>query len=159
MGGIIGSVGQDSDNEIEIELTLEAAANGASPLPWRADHAIHPEVAELTERVVAAYRGLNERLGWIEDPARFDGLIRASTQYFLGWGRETYPDDWISEGLWGLAIQLPNDLAEETTEPWPLRALEHPPGQRTWPEPTVEITDGVARIRYGAYALDPIALP
>jgi hypothetical protein len=58
-----------------------------------------------------------------------------------------------------MAEALQAELMEELSEPWPLRALDHPPGQRTPPEPEVETAEGTARVRYGPFVTDPIALP
>jgi hypothetical protein len=134
--------------EIEVSLTITRLPPGYRPVEHRDDYVIHPQVAELTERVVVATRLCNARLDWVEQPERFDRLIRVTASFQLGWTRRECPDDWLSHGLWAVAEGVQAELIEETTEPWPRRALDHPPGGRSHVGPHVEIAGNTARITY-----------
>jgi hypothetical protein len=129
----------------------------------RDDYAIDPVVGELAERFVVAVRALNERLGWIENPHTLDRLVRGTVSYQLQRARRERHDDWPLGALWAAADNTQAELIEETTEPWPRRALDHPPGQRDILHARVEINGDVAHVSYRAVdgvemALDPISL-
>jgi hypothetical protein len=150
-------------NRNEVFLTFTRTKPGYRPVRMRDDYAIDPLVGELAERFVAAVRALNERLVWIENPHTLDRLVRSTVSYQLQWARRERHDEWPSAALWAAADGIQAELIEETTEPWPRRALDHPPGQRDILHAHVEIHGDVAHVSYRAAdgtatALDPISL-
>lgn len=155
---IIGRVAEDAELSLETSLIVELD-DGTPVVPWPRPQPVDPATAVLVERVVAAYRGLNERLGWVENPASLDAFIRELVRFHFAHNVRQRPEAWDGSGLDVMADALQAELMEELTEPWPLRALDHPPGQRTPPHPEVVIDGGTARIAFGPFVTDPIALP